>query len=415
MSDPVEDKIRAARVSLLLQKPFWGQIATRLKIIETNDEWNRTMATDGKHLYFNRKFTEALSGENIQFVICHEILHCAFEHFLRLNGRKPAIWNMATDYAINWMLKRDRVGEPPGPIPEVKLGAPGSENGILLDEKYKDMTAEQIYDKLIEDKAKERNSLDTHIYVSADGQGNGSGSGNGDGDKVTIPSISAAEAKEIRDSIREALIEAVKGQSDRNAGSIPGEISRMVRELLEPKINWRDLLASTIQSQVKSDLSFIRPARKSWSNNCGAILPGRIPEETIKVACAIDVSGSISDSQVKDFLSEIKGIMCQYASFEVKLWSFDTRCGAYAEFTQDNQDDLEEWVPEGGGGTHIKSVFDFFTEKEIDADSIIVFTDLEDSSQNDVDPDDYPETVWIVQNPWNKDIKPPFGSYAKYE
>ena len=411
--DPVELKIRAARTSLLLKKPFWGVIATRLKIIETNDAWNPTMATDGKHLYFNRKFTEALSDGNIQFVICHEILHCAFEHFLRLNGRKPAMWNMATDYAINWMLKRDGVGEPPGPIPEIKLGAPGSENGILLDEKYKDMTAEQIYDKLIQDKAKERNSLDTHIYVS-DGDGSGQGRGEGGGDTVTVPTLSPAEAKEVRDSMREALIEAVKSHSDRNAGNVPGEISRMVRELLEPKINWRDLIANTIQSTAKSDLSFIRPSRKSWSNDCGAILPGRIPEETIRVACAIDVSGSISDKQVQDFLSEIRGIMSQYASFEVTLWSFDTRCGALAKFNENNQDELDEWVPEGGGGTQISANWDFMKKNEIEADALIVFTDLEDSSQNTVDPD-YIDTVWIIQNPWNKEVKPPFGSFAYYE
>lgn len=411
MSDPVEDKIRAARISLLLKKPFWGQIATRLKIIETNDEWNPTMATDGKNLYFNRKFTEALSDANIQFVICHEILHCAFEHFIRLNGRKPGMWNMATDYAINWMLKRDGVGEIPGPIPEIKLGAPGSENGCLLDEKYKDMTAEQIYDKLIQDKVKQRNSLDTHIYVSADGKGGG----RGDGDKVTVPTMSEAEAKEVRDSIREALIEAVKGQSERNAGSIPGEISRMVRELLEPKINWRDLLASTVQSQVKSDLSFTRPSRKSWSNDCGAILPGRIPEETINIFCSIDVSGSISDKQVKDFVSEIQGIMSQYPSFTVHLCSFDTKINAYTTFTQDNQDEIEEWVPEGGGGTHIKSVFDFFTEKRIEADAIIIFTDYEDSSQETVDPEDYPGVTWIIDNPYRKDIRPSYGQYATYE
>src|ERR1700676_4285704 len=132
MSDAVVDKIRAARVSLLLKKPFWGVVATRLKIVESNEGWNPTMATDGKHLYFNRKFTEKLTDGNVQFIICHEILHCAFEHFLRQNGRKHSYWNMATDYAINWILKRDGVGELPGPIPELKLGAPGSENGILL-------------------------------------------------------------------------------------------------------------------------------------------------------------------------------------------------------------------------------------------------------------------------------------------
>jgi len=406
--DPVELKIRAARTALLLQKPFWGVIATRLKIIETNEPWNKTMATDGKHLFFNRDFTMALSGENIQFVICHEILHCAFEHFTRLNGRNHDYWNMATDYAINWMLKRDGVGEVPGPIPEIKLGAPGSDNGLLLDEKYKDMTAEQIYDKLLQEKAKKRNSLDSHIYVSENGNGNGDGSG----DKVTVPTLSPAEAKEVRDTMREALIEAVKGQNSRNAGSIPGEIARMVRELLEPKLNWRDLLANTIQSQVKSDLSFIRPSRKSDFDEY--ILPGRIPEETIKVAVSIDVSGSISDKQVKDFLSEIKGIMSQYQSFQVTLWSFDTRCGAYTIFTQDNQDELEEWVPEGGGGTHIAANWDFMKEKEVDADALIVFTDLECGSLNSIDPD-YIETTWIISNPWNKDVKPPFGAYAYYE
>lgn len=414
MSDPIIDKIRAARISLLLKKPFFGIVATRLKLVESNEEWNRTMATDGKNLYFNRKFTEKLSDANVQFIICHEILHCAFEHFLRENGRKRSYWNMATDYAINWILKRDGIGDVPGPIPELKLGAPGSDTGILLDEKYKDMNAEQIYDKLMQEKAKERNSLDVHIYIK-DQQDNQSGQGSGQGSAMEMPSLSPAEAKQVRDAIKEAIIDAVQNiNSDRNAGSVPAEIARMVKDFLEPKINWRDLLASTIQSHVKTDVSFMRPCRKSWSNDAGAILPGRVPEETIRVACAIDVSGSISEKQVKDFLSEIHGIMQQYPSFEVSLWSFDTQCNAFAKFTQDNADELEEWTPIGGGGTHIAANWQYMKDMEVEADALIVFTDLEDSSQNNVDPD-YIDTIWIIQNPWNKDIKPPFGAYATYE
>ena len=414
--DPVIIKIQSARLRLLLDQPFWGVIALRLKMMENNEAWNKTMATDGKNMYFNRKFVEALTDENIQFVICHEILHCAFEHFLRVTSRNKKYWNMATDYAINWILKRDGIGKVPllpaqEGHPTLKPGTPcqpDEEGGILLNEKYKDMNAERIYDILLESKAKQKNSLDSHIYIDELKQGNGSG----DGDTVEIPSLSPEEASEIRDSMRGALIDAVQNSANsRHAGSIPSEIARMVKEFLEPKINWRDLISSTIQSQVKSDMSFVRPSRKSTDE---FILPGRIPEDTIKVACAVDVSGSIGEEQIRDFLSEIKGMMSQYAAFEIHLWSFDTKCNAYATFNQDNQDEIDEWEPLGGGGTCIAENWNFMKENEIQADSLIVFTDLECGSLNTIDPD-FIDTIWIIENTYNRDIKPPFGTWARYE
>jgi predicted metal-dependent peptidase len=414
--DPVIIKIQSARLRLLLNQPFWGVIALRLKMVENNEAWNKTMATDGKHMYFNRAFVEYLSDEMIQFVICHEILHCAFEHFLRVTSRNKRYWNMATDYAINWILKRDGIGEVPllparEGHPTLKPGQPcqpDEEGGCLLNEKYKDMNAERIYDILLESKAKQKNSLDSHIYIDELKQGDGSG----DGDVVEMPSLSPEEANEVRDAMRGALIDAVQNSSNsRHAGSIPGEIARMVKEFLEPKINWRDLIACNVQSKIKSDTSFIRPSRKSTND---FILPGRIPEDTIKVACSIDVSGSISAEQCRDFLSEIKGMMSQFATFEIHLWSFDTKCNAYAIFTQDNQDEIDEWEPLGGGGTCIAENWNFMKENEIVADTFILFTDLEDTSQNSVDPD-YIDTVWIIDNPYSKDIKPPFGTFARYE
>jgi predicted metal-dependent peptidase len=270
------------------------------------------------------------------------------------------------------------------------------------------MNAERIYDILLESKAKQKNSLDSHIYIDELKQGDGSG----DGDVVEMPSLSPEEANEVRDAMRGALIDAVQNSSNsRHAGSIPGEIARMVKEFLEPKINWRDLIACNVQSKIKSDTSFIRPSRKSTND---FILPGRIPEDTIKVACSIDVSGSISAEQCRDFLSEIKGMMSQFATFEIHLWSFDTKCNAYAIFTQDNQDEIDEWEPLGGGGTCIAENWNFMKENEIVADTFILFTDLEDTSQNSVDPD-YIDTVWIIDNPYSKDIKPPFGTFARYE
>ena len=55
MKAEVLDKIIVARVGLLLRHPFFGNMATRLKIQEC-DEWCPTAATDGRHLYYNTEF-----------------------------------------------------------------------------------------------------------------------------------------------------------------------------------------------------------------------------------------------------------------------------------------------------------------------------------------------------------------------
>ena len=73
-ADPIIDKIIIARVGLLLRHPFFGNLATRLKI-EEGSEWMTTAATDGRTIYFNREFFEPLSIKQVEFVIAHEILH----------------------------------------------------------------------------------------------------------------------------------------------------------------------------------------------------------------------------------------------------------------------------------------------------------------------------------------------------
>lgn len=413
-SDAVETKIRAARIKLLIHQPFFGSLSLRLVIMECNT-WCKTMATDGKHLYYNRDFISSITLQETQFAICHEILHCAFEHFNRQSSRNREIWNMATDYAINWILKRDQIGTPLNPNP--KLGI----EKILLDEKYADMPSEEIYEKLLKSGAAIKKSFDVHIYVQGSGADSGKnkkdetgdGSGNEDGDGEGPPKISKKDADETAQDFRDALIDAAENsQRGRAAGTIPGEIIRLVNQLKQAKINWRELLHNSIQSTVKSDVSFMRPSKRS--NDCYT-LPGRLPEDTIKIGCAIDVSGSIGEDQIVDFVSEIYGIMTQYPSFVVYLWCFDTRCQGLEKFTEDNAEDLLSWKPVGGGGTCIASVFDFIKEKDIDVDAVAVFTDLEDSSQNHVDAGNVPDTIWVIHNPYNRDVVPPFGVSANYQ
>ena len=82
-TDPVIDKIIVARVGLLLRHPFFGNMATRLKIEEASD-WLPTAATDGRTIFFNREFFTPLTTKQIEFVIAHEILHNVFDHMTRV-------------------------------------------------------------------------------------------------------------------------------------------------------------------------------------------------------------------------------------------------------------------------------------------------------------------------------------------
>ena len=77
----VEEKIITARVSLLLKKPFFGNMAARLILKEVSDI--PTAATDGKHLYYNKDFINKLNVKQTEFLLAHEVLHVAFEHMLR--------------------------------------------------------------------------------------------------------------------------------------------------------------------------------------------------------------------------------------------------------------------------------------------------------------------------------------------
>src|SRR6056300_635465 len=116
MRKDVLDRIIVARVGLLLRHPFFGNMATRLRI-QAADEWCPTAAVDGRNLYFNTQFFDAMNNKEIEFVIAHEILHCVFDHLGRRNWQDrnldPMISNIAQDYIVNNVLVRDKIGEKP--------------------------------------------------------------------------------------------------------------------------------------------------------------------------------------------------------------------------------------------------------------------------------------------------------------
>ena len=393
------DKLITARVGLLLRHPFFGNMATRMKIVEAS-EWCQTLATDGRNFYYNNEFVDKLNPKECEFGFAHEVLHNVFDHMGRRDGRDPQLSNIAADYATNQILKDEKIGAVPSCIK------------IFQDNKYRGMSYEQIYQELYEkaDKIDFKSLgelLDEHLDgEDGDGEGGGKDGEEVDGSGKGRPKLTAEEKKQIRHEIKEAMISAYQAAG---AGRTPAGVARLISDFTEPKMDWRELLRMNIQSILKSNFSFSRPNRKS--QHCGAVLPGMMNEETVDVSVAIDMSGSISDKMANDFISEVKGIMDEYQDFKLDLWCFDTSVYNYAKFGSDNADEIMEYKVKGGGGTDFDVNFEFMKEQGIEPKKFIMFTDgYPCGSWGD---ENYCDTLFVIHG--NENIKSPFGQYAYYK
>ena len=398
----VEDKVIVARVGLLLRHPFFGNMATRLRV-QNCDDWCPTAATDGRNLYYNTAFFNELTNKQVEFVIAHEILHCVFDHLTRREDRDPMLYNFACDYIVNNVLVRDRIGEKVTQIP------------IFQDFKYDGWSSEEVYDELFKEAEKNGKEfmtqlgelLDEHVdWENADdGDEDGNSKKEGKGGR---PVYSKEEMKQIKDEIKEAMVSAAQSAG---AGNTPGEIQRIIKELTEPKMSWRELLRQQIQSTIRNDFTFQRPSRKGW--HTGAVLPGQNFDETIDIAVGLDVSGSIGDSQLKDFLSEVKGIMDEYKDYQIKIWCFDTQVSGEDDFSADDGRDLLEYEITGGGGTDFDANWKYMKEHDIQPKKFIMFTD--GYPWNSWGDEDYCDTIFIIHGNHDKNLQAPFGMTAHYD
>ena len=393
----VIDKIVVARVGLLLRHPFFGNMATRLQIQEC-DEWCPTAATDGRNLFYNVDFFSKLSNKEIEFVIAHEILHCVFDHMTRREDRDPQLHNIACDYIVNNTLVRDKIGEPVKMIP------------IYQDFKYEGWASEEVYDDIFKKYDKEElerlgELLDQHVDWEKPQSGKGK---KGQGKNGNRPTYTKDQLKKIRDEIKENMISAAQAAG---AGNVPGEVERMIKELTEPKMNWREILRQQIQATIRNDYTFTQPSRKGW--HTGVILPGMNFDQQIDCAIAIDMSGSIGNEQAKVFLTEIKGIMDEFKEYNLKIWCFDTKVYNEQDFSSTDGEDISDYVPMGGGGTEFDVNWEYMKENDIQPKKFIMFTDgYPWSSWGD---ENYCETVFVIHGNHDRSLSAPFGVTCHYE
>jgi predicted metal-dependent peptidase len=389
------ERLVSARIGLLLRHSFFGNLATRMKLVNA-DEWCSTAATDGRIFYYNSRFIMMLKPKEVEFLVGHEVLHVVYDHMGRRNDRDPQIWNIADDYAVNADLKRHKVGQFITSVP------------CLYESKYDGKPAEEIYDDLMKNvqKISIDDLVDQMIDDHMDGDGEDGEDGDGDNKGKGRPKMSQEERDRVRQEVKQAIIQAAQSAE---AGTLPKGVERLIKDATDPVMPWRELIQTNLTSAIRNDYSWMRPSRRSW--HMDAIMPGMTPGEEIDVVVSLDMSGSISDKQAKAFLGEIAGMMNSFDGYKVHVFCFDTDTYNPQDFDSENMDSIEEYEPQGGGGTDFDCIFDYLKKNAIEPKRLIVFTDgYLCGSWGDPD---YCDTTWIIHG--DKNPNPPFGTYAIYD
>ena len=170
---PTSLRIQKARTALILDHPFFGSLLFRLKGRECRSI--PTMATDGVSLFYNPDFVQTLNAATLAGTLAHEVMHPALLHHVRRSGRDPKRWNVACDFAINPLLI------------DAGLSLP---DGVLIDNRFRGMSAEQIYNLLESESESETEQDSGHEDGDDESAGEESKNeepGGGDSDSPSAP------------------------------------------------------------------------------------------------------------------------------------------------------------------------------------------------------------------------------------
>lgn len=388
-------RLLAARMSVLSRHGFFGLLLMHMKF--TLDDSIETAATDGDRIYFAPSFLDDISDKELIFILMHEIMHVALRHVFRTGERDNLLFNIACDIVVNSNIMSS-AGKDPGSITLSKYGesmhlAPDGNEGL-------NYTAEEVYEMLAEKTGKSQ----------SDGSGSGRAGGAGDGRGFSDDHARWGRAKkqgleaEWNMRIREAY-EAVKGRS----GSLPLGIERQLKEMMNPVTDWRAILNDFVQEEVV-DYSFAPPDRR-FSESPFFLPDFNETEISVKnILFMVDTSGSMSDDEITQAYSEIKGAIDQFGGrLEGMLGFFDAAVTEPKPFT--SFDEFKLIRPKGGGGTSFECIFDY-VRGEMSTDeiaSIIILTDGLAHFPDEQAAMGIP-VLWMINN---EAITPPWGRLAR--
>ena len=334
-----------------------------------------TLATTGLELIINPDFFVSIPEKQREAEIAHECWHVALDHISRLYTRTHKKWNYATDYAINIMMKDSG---------KYQLG-----NDWLLDEKYRGMTADNIYDMLPD--IPDDDDGPNHVHKPKDGDGN----------TMTQSSVTS----QIQQLVAKAAM--IAQQKNEGFGYVPGGgIEFLLSPILKPKLSWKILLQNYVSTFAKEDYSYKRPNRRYLPD---IYMPTLYSEACGEIGTAFDASCSVSDEDFRIMLGQLHQIHRTLRPSISRLVTFDTQI--QNEYKMTGYTNLNKLKFNGRGGTDVHCVFEHF--KKIRPKVLVIFTDMD--FKMPTEKPNYP-VIWVGVNvpSYLKDIKVPFGRYIEF-
>lgn len=365
----INTRISKAKTRLILEHPFIGTIAMNM-VFRISDECPTAM-TNGKEVVLNPDFCATLNDEELLFLVAHECFHPMLEHCVRRGDKDPMKWNVATDYVINQLLVDEKIGAMP------KQG--------LLDKQIYDK-GEGISDKIY------------HILPEMDNSSPNGGNDQGQAlDECGDSGQSPAEIEQQKAEWKVKVSQA--SQSAKMMGKLSANMERLVGTLLKPKVDWRDVLQRFVVKARNDNRSYERLNRRFASQ--GLLMPSITGEGLGEITFAIDTSGSISETELNQFASEVREVWETHKPTKIHVLYFDHEVCHADEFDRETE---PTFAPHGGGGTAFSPVFKYMLDKGIDPVACIFLTDLYCNDYGDMP--DYP-VLWVSTH--EHETLPPFG------
>lgn len=362
--DKVISKIKC---DLLLHQQFFGLILAKIKVKLTEDNIEEAAAyTDGRNIYFVESHLKDLNSENIKFIICHEIMHLLLDHLLRREDKNPIVWNYATDYIVNYLLRHNKDSndklDPIGEMPDC----------CLYDDKYNyQWNAESIYEDLMNNNGSRDGKLQIINLSPKDNR------------SLKSDLHSSQNSKKGEVSKENATYFASEICSNLDKGCSKSELSSCITRILDSlqdiNYNWKSILYKYIKKiMVKNNSTWKKPSRRSIAVN--TYLPRTMKTEYFKFTIAIDTSGSMEKQDIDDVLSNILSMCRQLDKFTLNIFTFSGVCHKETLQTFTEKDifkKINDFKMETNWSTDIRSAFEFVqTNKDLqDSDLFIVMTD----------------------------------------
>ncbi|RQM45185.1 hypothetical protein EHZ19_24760 [Paraburkholderia bannensis] len=391
----MDPRISKQRTALVMDQPFFGVLALRLKVVE--DATCKTFWVDGESLGYNPAYLATLNDHECRGVLAHEILHVAGGHCFRQGPRDAERWNDACDYAINPIVRQAGMALPPG---------------CLDDPRFYGRSAEEIYAVLTQEaRQKEQEKSGGKPGANAPGgqqaPANGANTPSAAPDQSSPPSCGevrpypTAGDKAVKEAEWQvATLQAAKAA--RMRGKLPGGLTAVVDEAGEAAVDWRPLLMRFFQHPTTDDYSFAMPNRRYL--HLGFYLPARYSRALGTIVVVRDSSGSVFDETQKQFAAEIRQIAEELRPKRLIVMDCDTLVTQIQIFEEG--DPIEIKPVKGGGGSVFIDPFRVLEEMGITPDALAYLSDMFGRFPDfDVT---YP-VFWASTTPLRRAPKPPFG------